>query len=574
MFTRYLDLTATFALSLVSFLLPWMSVGAQQPTDSGSRTHILLVGDSTVTDDAGWGKSFAACLGHDATCTNLSRGGRSSSSFREEGLWEKALAMKPDWVLIQFGHNDQPGHPRRENEPDIGYRTNMERYVDEARAAGIEPVLVTPISRRQWSKANDGSPVRIASTLEPYAEVVRQIAAEKNVSLVDLHAHSIEIYQSLGKMGCEIISPTKDGGQLDGTHLNEAGGALFGAVVAMDCRSYVPSLSGFFPTAKLAELQKAHRPKPIAPRLGSRQTSKPRELKAQGSRTILVAADGTGDCRTIQEAVQSAPSANRDRTIIKIRSGTYPGQIIVPAEKTNLTFAGDDSDSTIITYALTVHDPIPPSVPEGLNGYGVVVLANGFHANDVTFQQLAGDHGQAIAVHVIGDDAKFHKCQFLGWQDTLRIDGDDLSFRDCYIEGRVDYIYGSASAVFENCRIHAKADGYVTAASTPPDKEWGFVFIDCELTGANPNSTYLGRPWRPYASVAYVNCRMDDSIKPEGWHNWGNPENEKTARYSEFLSAGSGGRIGSRAKWARQLTEVEAAQLAPELLLRTSASRR
>jgi lysophospholipase L1-like esterase len=157
---------------------------SQPAPEKRYRTHIVLAGDSTVTDDAGWGKAFAACLVDGAKCTNLSRGGRSSSSFREEGLWQQALDLKPDWVLIQFGHNDEPGHPGRENEPDKGYRANIEKYVDEARAAGIQPVLVTPISRRQWDKKRSDVE-RIDSSLARYAKVVKEIAAEKEVPLVN-----------------------------------------------------------------------------------------------------------------------------------------------------------------------------------------------------------------------------------------------------------------------------------------------------------------------------------------------------------------------------------------------------
>jgi pectinesterase len=531
---RIIGLVATLILLLAS--LPALnSLGAEQPKPKDGSTHIVLVGDSTVTDNAGWGKSFAACLRDDAMCTNLSRGGRSSSSYREEGLWEKALAMEPDWVLIQFGHNDQPGHPGRENESDKGYRINMERYVDEARAAGVQPVLVTPISRRQWSKQSRGQD-RIASTLEPYAKVVKQIAADKQVPLIDLHSHSIEIYESLGKLGCEIISPKKENGQWDGTHFNESGGALFGAVVAMDCRSYIPGISGFFPTSKLSQLQQSHRPAPSAQSPRQLERTKPPVLTSQGSRTLVVAADGTGEFMTIQDAIAAVPSANSDRVTIRIRPGVYTGQIVVPADKPNVTFDGDNRESTIVTYALTVHDPIPPGVPANFNGYGVIVLADGFQANDVTFRQLAGDHGQAIALYIIGNRATIDDCRLVGWQDTLRVDGNGLYFHNCYVEGRVDFIYGDASALFDTCAIHTKGEGYVTAASTPAEKPWGLIFVDCTLSGTGKHRAYLGRPWRPHASVTFVNCNMDDSIKSEGWQNWGNPDNERTARYSEFHS--------------------------------------
>src|SRR3954452_15521716 len=171
----------------------------------GRKIRIVLAGDSTVTDNAGWGKGFAKCLTDDVELVNLSRGGRSSRSFIAEGSWKKVLDLKPDYVLIQFGHNDQPGHgPDRETDPQTTYRQYMTQYVDEARAAGIKPVLVTPMSRRQW-----GTDGKIHSTLAPNAAVLKQIAAEKKVPLIDLHARSIELYERLGKEAVNKPSPKK-----------------------------------------------------------------------------------------------------------------------------------------------------------------------------------------------------------------------------------------------------------------------------------------------------------------------------------------------------------------------------
>lgn len=163
-------------------------------------------------------------------------------------------------------------------------------------------------------------------------------------------------------------------------------------------------------------------------------------------------------------------------------------------------------------------------------------------------------------------------CRLLGWQDTLYINSGRHYFRDCYIEGRVDFIYGSATAVFENCEIRSKAGGHVTAASTPQEKPYGFVFLRCRLTGddepwepADPAKksrrplATLGRPWRPHAAVAYIECDMGDHIAPAGWDNWRKAENEKTARYSEYKSTGPGAKPESRAPWSKQLTDAEAA---------------
>lgn len=230
----------------IAFALCGIAAGADEPVaksaDTTAKTapkvHIVLAGDSTVTDDAGWGKGFAKCLTDDVKLTNLSRGGRSSKSFIAEGLWKKCLDLKPDYILIQFGHNDQPGHGAdRETDPNTTYRQYMNQYVDEARAAGIKPVLITSVSRRQWGK--DG---KIHSTLEPNVAVVKEIAAEKKVPLIDLHAQSIELYERLGKDRCNEISPPKGDG-FDGTHFNAKGSDLIGPIVAAELKKAVPDLA-------------------------------------------------------------------------------------------------------------------------------------------------------------------------------------------------------------------------------------------------------------------------------------------------------------------------------------------
>ncbi len=211
---------------------------------------MVLVGDSTVTDNAGWGKGFADCLKDDVECINLSKGGRSSKSFIAEGSWKKALDLKPDYVLIQFGHNDQPGHGDRETDPNTTYKQYMTQYVDEARAAAIKPVLVTSLSRRQW-----GADGKIHSGLIPWVEAVKAIAAEKRVPVLDLHARSIEFYEKEGKEKILEISPIKDldpksknadtaeNKGYDGTHLNEKGSRIIGPMVAEELKKAVPELA-------------------------------------------------------------------------------------------------------------------------------------------------------------------------------------------------------------------------------------------------------------------------------------------------------------------------------------------
>ena len=245
---QFIRTAASGVLAAIS-LLP---LNGAEPT-SPKKIRIVLAGDSTVTDNAGWGRGFADQL-KDVECINLSKGGRSSKSFIAEGSWKKALDLKPDYVLIQFGHNDQPGHADRETDPQTTYKQYMTQYVEEARSAGIKPVLVTSLSRRQW-----GADGKIHSTLTPYAEVVKGIASEKNVPLIDLHALSIAFYEKEGKEKILELSPTKnaDAGSansditatskqsVDGTHLNAKGGPIIGAMVAGNLKQVVPELASF-----------------------------------------------------------------------------------------------------------------------------------------------------------------------------------------------------------------------------------------------------------------------------------------------------------------------------------------
>jgi lysophospholipase L1-like esterase len=176
------------------------------PSVSQAHIRIVLVGDSTVTDNAGWGLGFAKAMRSDVEVTNLARGGRSSKSALAEGMLRQAVGLKPDFMLIQFGHNDQPGKGDRSTDPQTTYRQAMTQYVDEARAVGIKPVLVTSLSRRNW----DTNGLKINSSLQPWVDVVNDIAAAKHVPLVDLHARSIAVYEKMGKEGTRAISPTKN----------------------------------------------------------------------------------------------------------------------------------------------------------------------------------------------------------------------------------------------------------------------------------------------------------------------------------------------------------------------------
>jgi pectinesterase len=523
------------------------------------KIKIILIGDSTTADRTGWGLGFKQFVDTNrAECINLAMGGRSSMSFMKEGRWTNALALKGDYYLIQFGHNNEPGKPGRSTDMPT-FVADMTKYVDDALAIGAKPVLVTPLTRRQWDKDN---PAKIKSSLEPYAEEVRKIAKAKNVPLVDLHARSIELCERLGREKCYSFSPVKvtDGtNTYDGTHLQGSGRVLFARLVVEELRKVTPELSPVL----LAE------PREQNPKL------------AEDKFDAIVSNDVSANYTNLQAAINAAPDNGTMPFRISIKPGLYEGQFIVPKEKHNIQFLGLDATNTIVTYSLNVTQA-NAATNLRFKGTGMIVLGDDFRADNITFQNTSGDHGQALALRVDGDRAVFHGCRMLGWQDTLMINNGRQYFTNCHVEGRVDFIYGSAAAVFDRCEIHSKNGGHVTAANTPANHPFGFVFQNCILTGdpnpwispsgipANTNSpplADLGRPWRPYASVTYLNCEMGAHIKPEGWNNWRNPTNELTARYAEFNSTGPGANPYQRFKWTRQLTQAEAEKITVDTVL-------
>jgi pectinesterase len=193
--------------------------------------------------------------------------------------------------------------------------------------------------------------------------------------------------------------------------------------------------------------------------------------------------------------------------------------------------------------------------------------ADDFSAENLTFANSAGPVGQALAIRVDGDRAGFRNCRFLGWQDTILLNRGRQYFENCYIAGHVDFIFGAATAWFEHCEIHALRDGYLTAASTPAEQPFGFVFSHCRLTGEPGVKTFLGRPWRIYASTIYLNCELSDVVRSQGWSDWNKPEAHKTARYAEFNSSGPGANPAARPDWTKQLTKIEASNITVEKVL-------
>lgn len=286
---------------------------------------------------------------------------------------------------------------------------------------------------------------------------------------------------------------------------------------------------------------------------------------------FIVAADGTADFRTVQEAINAVPDFRKNETKIFIRKGTYREKLVLATSKTNVTFVGEDRDKTILTYDDFATKKNRFGEEVGTTGStSFFVFGDSFRAENITFENSSGPVGQAVAVRVDGDMVAFINCRFLGFQDTLYPHGEKSRqyYRDCLIEGTVDFIFGWSTAVFDRCTIVCKDHGFVTAPSTNEGTPFGLVFLDCRITGNAPESSfYLGRPWRPFGKSAFLRCDLGSMIKPEGWHNWDKPEAEKNAFFAEYKNTGDGASINQRVNWSHQLTDEEALLYTSENIL-------
>lgn len=512
---------------------------------SAAPLKIVLVGDSTVTDHAGWGLGFRRFIGDDVELINTAQGGRSSKSFIDEGRWSKALALHGDVYLIQFGHNDQPGKgPERETDPASTFPANLRRFIDEVRAQGGQPILVTSLVRRNFDKDH---PTRILSTLTPYADATKRVAAEAGVPVVDLHALSLAYCEQLGPERTASLNPAKPNGERDTTHLDADGSVVFAGLIVQTLRAHVPTVGAHLRATPRAALSVAAAP------------------------DAIVSADGSGTHRTVQAAINAAPADGKKPFVILIKPGTYRERVVIPADKPRLTLRGEETTGTVLTNDLNFNTVDATGKKLGARTSATLHIS----ADNVTLENLTVVNEtpreakvQALALYVDADRARLLHCQFLGWQDTVRADKGRQYYRECRIEGHVDFIYAAGTAVFDRCQIHARADGYLTAASTEAEKPFGYVFLDCTITAApEVTRTYLGRPWKPTAATAFLRCALPAQIDPAGWHNWGKPENEKTVRFAEYHNTGPGARPDRRVAWSRQLSDAEARGYTPAAIL-------
>lgn len=286
--------------------------------------------------------------------------------------------------------------------------------------------------------------------------------------------------------------------------------------------------------------------------------------------TIVVSRDGTGNFRTLQEAIESARAFMDYTVTIYVKNGVYKEKVIVPSWVENIDIIGEDGDKTIITY----DDHANINKMGTFRTYTVKVEGSDITFKNLTIENNAAQLGQAVALHTEGDRLKFINCRILGNQDTIYTGAKftRLYFKDCYIDGTTDFIFGPSTALFEDCIIHSKRNSYVTAASTPKEAKYGYVFKHCKLT-AEPgvDKVYLGRPWRPYAYTLFIECELGKHIVLAGWHNWGKQSNEETARYMEYKNTGEGANASERVAWSKQLTKKEAEAVTVDAIFRTQS---
>ena len=286
--------------------------------------------------------------------------------------------------------------------------------------------------------------------------------------------------------------------------------------------------------------------------------------------TIVVSRDGTGNFRTLQEAIESARAFMDYTVTIYVKNGVYKEKVIVPSWVENIDIIGEDRDKTIITY----DDHANINKMGTFRTYTVKVEGSDITFKNLTIENNAAQLGQAVALHTEGDRLKFINCRILGNQDTIYTGAKftRLYFKDCYIDGTTDFIFGPSTALFEDCIIHSKRNSYVTAASTPKEAKYGYVFKHCKLT-AEPgvDKVYLGRPWRPYAYTLFIECELGKHIVSAGWHNWGKQSKEETARYMEYKNTGEGANASERVAWSKQLTKKEAEAVTVDAIFRTQS---
>lgn len=292
------------------------------------------------------------------------------------------------------------------------------------------------------------------------------------------------------------------------------------------------------------------------------------QTKAQ-IKQITVAQDGSGDFKTIQQAVLSIRDHSQLKITILVKEGVYKEKLVIPAWKKNISIIGEDKERTIISHNdysgkdFPMKDFTGNSKYNTYTSYTVLIQGNDCSLENLTIENTAGRIGQAVALSVEADRFKAKNCIIKGNQDTLYTSKDGRNyFESCYIEGTTDFIFGEATVVFQSCTIKSLSNSFITAASTTAAQKFGYVFFDCNLIAEEDvDKVYLGRPWRPYAKTVFIRSALGKHIIPVGWDAWtGDPlfaNKDKTAYYAEYQNTGPGADVSKRVKWSKQLKKVE-----------------
>ena len=514
---------------------------------ASSFTTIHLMGDSTMAEkdlsdgklERGWGMMFPNFVDDTFRVVNYAQNGRSTKSFIDKGLWDIVqYALQPgDYVFIQFGHNDAKADDPDRYAPAFGaYQENLRTFIRGTREKGATPVLLTPVARR-WFK--NGKLDRNCHT--DYPAAMKQVAEEMGVTVLDITTPTLDWIESIGDEASKayfMISTGKD----DNTHTVASGARKVTEIVCEALKAQVPAIG-----EHLVRYD------------------------------IVVDQTGHGDFMKVQDAIDAVPNYSHDKiTTILIKAGTYKEAIDIPHTKFRMKIMGQGADKTILTYDRYAEQLWPDNdFKVGTSGSASIYIHSSYVTfEDITFENTAGEGkeiGQAVAVFTDGDFLFFHRCRFIGNQDTLYTYGrfgkeggiKRNYFLDCYIEGTTDFIFGPSIAYFENCHIHSKKNSYVTAASTLQGQKYGYVFKNCKLT-ADPgiDKCYLGRPWGAYAKTVFIGCELGPHIVADGWHDWekeGKPNTKKNSYYAEYQNVGPGAK-GPRVKWAHTLTAKQAAE--------------
>ncbi len=288
--------------------------------------------------------------------------------------------------------------------------------------------------------------------------------------------------------------------------------------------------------------------------------------KYDNADTIVVSRDGTGDFRNIDDAIEACRAFMEYRKVIFVKNGTYKEKLVVPSWIDNIEICGESRDKTIITW--DDHANIKRVDKDKTMGtfrtYTIKIEGNDITLKNITIENNAAKLGQAVCLHTEGTHLLFVNCNILGNQDTIftGVAGTKLYFTGCLIEGTTDFIFGPSIAWFEDCTLKSRSNSYITAASTPQDQTYGYIFNHCKLVAyEGVDKVYLGRPWRPYAYTTFMNCDMGAHITAEGWKNWvdyHDPAKEGIVRYNEYNNHGQGAVTSGRVPWEHKLTKKEA----------------